>query len=189
MFNKKKGIVLALGVIAIYLCISSYSVTAIEHKFVIHEGPQFIGDITRISPEIAIKRGIHGYLKLSCDEKVSKEFLLEANSSITIPIKLEYIAFDDAKSSIIVKIDPHNEDGLFIEQLLGKDKPSVLLNDLVDFDVKGEITLRAGQTRIINATVKIPKDPQSYTIPFGGIGISTKGVGIVDTIEVMLHVQ
>lgn len=189
MFNKKIGFVAAvILVVTISLGLNNYSAIAEEHEFIIGEGTQFIGDIGRMSPEDAVERGIHGYLSLSCDD-VSKNIVIQKGSETVIPIILEYISFDDEISSIVVNIDPMNEYGLFIEQMLGKDKPSVLLNDLVTFDVTGEITLKAGQKYIVRATVKIPHDSLDYTIPFGGIGISTNDVGMRDSIKVKLDVQ
>lgn len=156
-------------------------------SFEIKEGHHFLVGLDKIDPQKALALGYKGYIKISCDG-FPEEITVEKGSYVDIPITIEFVNFDSSVTAAEIRIDPKNGDGLFIEQSLGKDMPRIVLNDLVDFDTNGALILGAGQKLVVNARVSIPKDSPSFSIPFGGIGISSD-MSTVDTIMVRINVQ
>lgn len=177
-------VVLSSGILMIY---ANEQPEPIITDIQIMDGNQFISRLDKMDLEKASSLGFKGYIKLSC-ENYPEEVFVEKGSYVDIPITVELVTFDSKLSTTNMFVDPKNEEGWRIEQSLGKDMPRIVLNDLVDFNIKGDVELVKGQKFVLVARVTIPEDSPSYSIPFGAIGISSE-MSTVDTIKVMIHVQ
>lgn len=157
-------IVLCTAVVGVYSYVPEPSPVAI--KFIefkpMHE---ILSD-----PEEAMERGIDGYIRAKYIGE--SEILIEKNGSIQLSYELEYISFNQEKKSCTVIIDPHNKFGTTIHQTLGDGKGMICLNDYIEFNLKGECTLKEGTVVSLVMKLNLPSTLPKTEIPFDLVGVS-----------------
>jgi hypothetical protein len=137
------------------------------------------------NPEIALQYGITGYLEITYPSDSPISLSVDRGGEININILLHFVSYTPEVTEAQVNIDPESPWGLGIEQ------DDVNFNDLVSYNLSGNISIKAGEIMPIMMSIRIPENfPGSIeAIPLGAMGISAN-FGILDELggkEVAVH--
>jgi len=121
------------------------------------------------NPEIALQYGVTGYLEITYPSNSPSVLSIDRGEEININILLHFVSYSPEVTEAEVDIDPTSRWGLWIEQ------GDVILNELVSYNLSGNISIRAGETIPVVMSIRIPEDfPSSIeAIPLGAMGITT----------------
>jgi hypothetical protein len=122
------------------------------------------------SPEIALQYGVRGYLEITYPSDSPSPLSVDRGGQINITILLHFVSYTPEVTEAQVNIDPKNRWGLWIEQ------GDVIFNELVTYNVSGNISIKAGETIPVMMSIRIPENfPSSIeAIPLGAMGISAE---------------
>lgn len=136
-------------------------------------------------PEIALKYGVTGYLEITYPSDSPSPLFINRGGEINMNILLHFVSYTPEVTEAQVNIDPKSPWGLRIEQ------GDVIFNELVSYNLSGNISIKAGETIPVTMSIRIPENfPSSIeAIPLGAMGISAN-VAIISELgekEVAVH--
>jgi len=119
-------------------------------------------------PEIALKYGVTGYLEITYPSDSPSLLFIDRGGEININILLHFVSHTPEVTEAQVNIDPKSPWGLRIEQ------GDVIFNELVSYNLSGNISIKAGETITVMMSIRIPENFPSYieAIPLGAMGIT-----------------
>ena len=147
--------------------------------YVIRSGGRGLVESQVDTPDKAAAKGIDGYVKLEYPQLVSPPFpmmiQIVKGSNLTITIKASFISYNTSLREVKLVIDPHYVDPYGVQSNMA-DK----LRDVLTFEPSGIITLGAGESINIKATVVVPRDSDFvFQFPYmylEGLGIGSQGI-------------
>jgi len=118
-------------------------------------------------PEIALKYGVTGYLEITYPSDSPSPLFMDRGGEINIKILLHFVSHTPEVTEAQVSIDPKGPWGLKMEYR------DVIFNEFVSYNPSGNITIKAGETKPVIMSIRIPENfPRSIeAIPLCGMGI------------------
>ena len=144
-----------------------------------------ITDLEIKNPEIALKYGIEGYIKIKLANKTRDLILREGETNITLLIR--FVSHSPNLTETVINLDPEDEDGPVAGRYLQSGE-LIKLNDYVSYQPNGQITLKAGQLLNVTMTIRITDDFPIISVPVRAVGI-TADVPIIDNLNVDVRKQ
>jgi len=161
------SVFVALALLVCALLSVSSSLEPNEPKFKEIIGVPSLTDIEIRNPEIALKYGVTGYLEITYPSDSPSLLSVDRGGEININFLLHFVSHTPEVTEAQVNIDPMHPWGPRIEQ------GDVIFNELVSYNLSGNISIKAGETIPVIMSIRIPGNFPSYinSIPLGGMGI------------------
>ena len=140
------------------------------------------------NPERAQLLNIKGYIDVTSFDEQVKSVDAVKGQKVTIMLSLKYVSHIQDEDAVVVTLDPIENDRITIEQVLGKDKGIIKLNDLIEYTPK-VVALKPGESRQIQMTIRIPEEFLDVSLPLPVIGIESSVPILVDKMEIVLNVH
>jgi len=147
-----------------------------------------IGLETVFDNQKALGVGIKGYVHVRTVKDTPTTLIIEKGKSGNVSFEIELISYSPSFEKVNLNIDPKGQVGWTSGRCYGKGEPLILLNDYVQYDLNGEITVYKNHPIIVTMTISIPEDAPSFELPIKAVGIGVDYVSVFDS-EVNLIVK
>jgi hypothetical protein len=150
-------------------------------------------------PEIVTQYGVAGYVEFNRTEDTPDTLTIAKGGEVCIGILVHFKSYDPDVREVQLSFDPKNNLAFAIERYYttvdeegNLVKRSILVNELVSYDVSGVVSIPAGGTLRISLTVRTPIDfPSGVDFNAGALGVEVlnpdAGIWIIDNTRVTVH--